>query len=189
MDQEHNPYAAPMQTGSLQPEDFEGEEIRIRREHIATETSLRSFGFLFYLIGGLLVFSFTVVFVVSMSTGQSRVELTDVLVSIVGAGFGILSIYTGYLIRRLSPMARPFATLLGILGLAAIGIGTILAVYLLFLLWCKKGSMVLSERYQEIRRLTPHVKYKTPLYVWIIALLFIGFVVWALATPIFFGSF
>jgi hypothetical protein len=47
---------------------------------------------------------------------------------------------------------------------------------ILYLLYSKKGSTVFLEPYQRVISATPHVKYRTPLYVWILLGIFLLFV-------------
>jgi hypothetical protein len=66
------------------------------------------------------------------------------------------------------------------IGLIGFPIGTIINGYILYLLVSKKGSTIFSPEYKEIIALTPGVKYKTSVVVWVVLgifLLIIGVVV------------
>jgi hypothetical protein len=55
----------------------------------------------------------------------------------------------------------------GAIGLLGFPVGTLIAGYLLYLLWSEKGNVVFSPRYQRVMQATPHIKYKTSIIVWI----------------------
>jgi hypothetical protein len=53
-------------------------------------------------------------------------------------------------------------------GLLGFPVGTLINGYILFLLFGRKGKTVFSEEYQVVIEQTPHIKYRTPLVVWIL---------------------
>lgn len=68
--------------------------------------------------------------------------------------------------KKLSPWARIAGTVLSSLGLLAFPVGTLINVYILYLLLCEKGKMVFSGEYKTIIQQTPHLKSKTSIIVW-----------------------
>ena len=90
---------------------------------------------------------------------------------------GILQFVVGFEIRKLKSWARIAAGIMSGIGLLGFPVGTVINAYILFLLFGKKGQMVFSTDYKEIMAATPHIKYKTSKWVWIILIfvvLFIG---------------
>jgi hypothetical protein len=64
--------------------------------------------------------------------------------------------------------ARVPAIILAVIGLLGFPIGTLLNAYVLWLLASRKGRMVLSAEYASIVEATPHMKYRTPIVLWIL---------------------
>lgn len=71
-------------------------------------------------------------------------------------------------LRRLRPWTRTVATVLAAIGSLLFPVGTIINAYVLYLLLSTKGSMVFSERYQEIIVVTPHIRYKTSPVIYVL---------------------
>ncbi len=159
-----NPYAPPV--AAVEEVQIGGDAERTRQEHLAVEANLKAFGLL-HLLGGLFLVPSAIVILV----GSVVAGLTPAVIAIALALgiLGALMLSSGYNLRRLSPGARMPATLVGAVGLLSFPVGTILNGALLIILWGAKGRVVLTEDYQEIVRLTPHMKYRTPLVVWIVA--------------------
>jgi hypothetical protein len=55
-----------------------------------------------------------------------------------------------------------------VLGLAGFPLGTLLNMYILWLIHSEKGKLIFSPDYAAIVEATPDVKYRTTLLVWII---------------------
>jgi hypothetical protein len=68
----------------------------------------------------------------------------------------------------LQPWVRIPATIVSVLGLAGVPLGTLISLYALWLIHSRKGRLVLSPEYSEIVEATPHIKYRTPIWVWIV---------------------
>ena len=80
--------------------------------------------------------------------------------------------YAGYLLRKLDPRAKGFATAQSGFMLFAFPMGTLLGIYSLYLIHSKRGLFILTEEYQGIRARTPHIKYRTsPLVLILLGLL------------------
>jgi len=60
----------------------------------------------------------------------------------------LILIWTAVQLRRLKPRARIPATLFSIVGLAGFPIVTVIGLYSLYVIHCKKGGTILSEDYQ-----------------------------------------
>ena len=86
---------------------------------------------------------------------------------------GVLQFVIGRWLQKLNPKARTPATVLSAIGLLGFPIGTLVNAYILYLLRSQKGEMVLSEYYQGVVAATPHIKYKTPVLVWICGILLV----------------
>jgi hypothetical protein len=154
---------------------------QIRQEHIKHEASVKSIGTLYFLGSAFLLLMSLVGLVGLVSeSGRSR----DATGSAVGGvmfvlffGIGVVQIVTGFGLRRLRPWARIPAGILSGLGLLAFPVGTLINGYILYLLFSQKGAMVFSEGYQRIIEETPHVKYRTPVLVWVLLILIVCVVV------------
>ncbi len=180
-----NPYAAPQS-------DVEGggtdEVRRIRQEHLRHEGSIQGIGALWILggvimclAGGLILVTLPLAFM----SGEDVPKPIAVLVLIpIYLGLGVLSVVTGRWMRQIDPRAVNPATILAVLGLLGFPIGTLISVYILYLLHSARGRMIFSERYAEIRAQTPDMRYRTSAVAWIVlgvlVVGFFGLMFWAL---------
>jgi hypothetical protein len=80
-------------------------------------------------------------------------------------------------LRRLKPGARTPAIVMSGLGLLAFPLGTLINGYILWLLLSRKGSFILSPAYGPIVEATPHIKYRTSVWVWILLGLIVALLV------------
>lgn len=167
-----NPYQAP-QTFEAPPDHPSDAEV-IRKEHLNTEASIKSLGFLHYLISlGIIRLSISFL---SQYEGKSHYggvaevagALAEPLIGAVLLGFAIFQFFTGSAIRKLKPWGRIAAIILSGIGLLAFPVGTLINAYILYVLIARKGKMVFSARYKEIIAATPHVKYRTSKTVWVV---------------------
>lgn len=158
---DENPYASPM--ADIEPvvllPDSEADAERIRREHIKHEANVKSVGLLYYLaaVGSLLVAASPILFIF-MEEGMG--SMATILSAIYGA-LAVAFLILGRGLRKLDRRVRLPVGILSCLGLLSVPIGTLINGYILYLIFCPKGKMVFSPEYQEIIRMTPHVKYKT----------------------------
>lgn len=169
-----NPYAAPQTQPD--PADFSDAE-EIRRSHIDAEASIKSIGFL-YLLGGL--------FAAAAGVFLPIEDPDTLIVGILLVALGAFQIWTGIGLRRLKRTVRIPAAILATLGLLGFPIGTLISIYLLYLLFSEKGRFVVSEDYKEIIALTPHIKRKTSIVVWIVLALFLlatAALMWSATNP------
>jgi hypothetical protein len=155
-----NPFATPeADVEPMVPPGDGGMEERIRREHIGHETSLKTLGGLQVLGGALALLSSIALFAASDRTR---------MFSVVQMALGLVACVTGVLLGRLDRRARIPGVILALPGLVAVPMGTLISGYFLYLLLSPKAGIILSERYREIIARTPHVKYRTPIAVWIV---------------------
>ena len=158
-----NPYQAP-QTCEI-PESHLTDAEAIRQAHINTEASIKSVGILYWLAAVALVISS--IPIITAAIGRSDMMALQIAIGIGLLALGILQFIVGFEIRRLKRWARIAVGILSGIGLVGFPVGTIINGYILFLLFGKKGQMVFSAPYKEIVAATPHVKYKTSKWVWI----------------------
>ncbi len=138
------------------PADYEA----VRRAHLTHETSVRSVGLLYFLGAGMLVVAAIVGLVGSGSSDDLVAGLVTVAIL---AFFAVIYVMTGRWLRVLNPQARIPATILSIIGLLSFPIGTIINLYILYLLHSAKGKYVFTPEYAAIVAATPEIKYKTSL--------------------------
>lgn len=174
---EDNAYAPPTEKPQAVAVDASGFEA-LRRACIAKESSIKSVGLLgilggiLYGVGGL---------VMSRTLPEGRMLL---LLGLFG-GFSAFSLLVGFGLRALQPWARllftglcALSTVLQLIGMAqsarpgeAGGKMAGLAIMLAFLavLWTHPSATVFSLRYRrEVIPATPHIRYRTPTWLWIL---------------------
>jgi hypothetical protein len=150
---------------------------QLRKGHLCREAYVKSVGTLYYAAGGLFVL---VGLGLAFVPPEAAARRAGPLLWLVVAGFAALLIATGAGLRHLRPWSRIASGVLAGIGvLANFPSGTLINGFILYLLFSKKGSMVFSEPYQQVIAATPHIKYRTPLYVWILLALFLLAVAYA----------
>jgi hypothetical protein len=167
-----NPFASPLEQARPEPSAYTNEEA-VRRRYLNHEASIQSMGAL-YMIGG--AFGILGAAVLGIATfggamvGDETLAAIVVALAIFGgvAAISAFQLWTGLKLYQLDPIARVPAIVLAAIGLTAFPLGTLLSAYFLYLVVSAKGSFVLSRPYVEIRRATPHIKYKTSIVVWIL---------------------
>jgi hypothetical protein len=168
-----NPYQAPETFDIPQARITDAEAIR--ETHLKTEASIKSIGILYWLAAIALVI--TSLPLITAAAAQSEEGVTLLATGVGLLLVGILQFVVGFEIRKLKSWTRIAAGIMSGIGLLAFPIGTVINAYILFLLLGRKGKMVFSAPYQEIMAATPHIKYKTSKWVWmilIVAVLFFG---------------
>lgn len=168
-----NPFEAPQVDAiASTPSRTEPDAERIRREHLNTETNIRSLGFL-YMLGGVIgtigMFGVISAVVIPALFGNNRsVGLGELLILITLLGLYPLLLFTGFSLRKLKPWSRWVAVTFSALGLLGFPIGTLLSGFFLYTLLNSKGNMVFTPQYARIVEQTPHIKYKTSVLVWVL---------------------
>lgn len=150
-----NPYAPPVAAVhdvAVTPYDA------IREAHIKHEASIKSIGVL-YMLSALGIFGAGIAL---LPAGSSSTAL----------GIGLLALGIGqfvmaFALRKFKRWARIVGTIFSTIGLLAIGLGTLISAYILYLFWGKKGKTIFSPDYQDVIAATPHIKYKTSIWIWV----------------------
>ena len=149
----------------------------IRQAHIGHEASVRSIGVL-YLLGAVLLMVAAVGLFFTLATRLAGVDALQMGIFAAMLALGGLQFWTGLAIRRLRPWSRVAAGVVSGIGLLGFPIGTLINGYILYLLFSRKGATVFSEDYQRVIAQTPHVRYRTSLFLWVVlglVVLLVGF--------------
>jgi hypothetical protein len=168
-----NPYAPSSLPSESMPERSDEPE-QIRRKLINREASIRSIGSLYVLGAVLMMVAGAGVMAHVILTNSARTPRE--LASALGACafylcWGLLQGIVGIALHRLRPWSRIVAIVFSAVGLFAFPIGTLLSAYFLYLLLGNKALFVFSDQYRRIIDQTPHVKYKTPVGLWLLLIL------------------
>lgn len=156
-----SPYAPPAAILVDAPE-FEGSEhAAVRQAHIRHEIQVKSIGALYYFIGFMMVIMGFAFFMAPKTSAE--IEAMAMVFPVLGA----LMIVLGYGFRRLRPWVRIPGGILSAIGLLGVPIGTMIHTYILYLMFCEKGRVVLGPDYQAIVAATPKVKYIRTVGDWI----------------------
>lgn len=176
---EFNPYQPPSAGIPLPSTQVAGEAEAIRKEHLTTETNIRGIGCLWMLSLPLAVAVAANLFVGGSTMGGMELGITGLLVLLM-----LTQGVVGIMLRKLNPAARVPAIVLASIGLIGFPLGTLISVLILLALCRAKGKRVLSPGYNEIRAATPHIKYKTPVWIWAFLIIILLAVLAAVAIPI-----
>lgn len=164
----------------------------IRKKHINHEASVKSIGTLYFL-GGIISLIVAVVYLsLAVTTisgsgrprnfqpgGQPPVGLLIAVLLVTGIVFGLVSvaqIWIAWGLRGLKPYARIGGIVLSAIGLLGFPVVTIISAYVLYLLISEKGVYIFTPHYQEVIKMTPHIKYKSSIIVKIFLYLLLFFV-------------
>ena len=168
MSQAINPYAPPKaRVEDVTPFASEAEDIR--REHIKTEASIRSIGSLYYIGATLICILAIAMLAGSVNFSRTLVGRSGVPTGVMGAIYlvlGVLGFFVARGIRQLRPWARITAIVLACIGLLNAPTGTVINIYILYLLFSKKGRRIFESDYPEIIAATPDIKSKTSAVTW-----------------------
>lgn len=177
---EQNPYQTPNANleAPIDPALSDAEEVR--KAHINHEASIRSVGLLYYL--GTLGLGIAAVGQI-MTFDSMQVGLSFLLVALF-AGLAWLYYWIGTGLRKLNKNVSIVAGLFALLGLLSFPVGTIINGYILYLLFSEKGKLVFSEEYHQVIEATPHIKYRTPVIIWIFLALLILVIGAAVVIPV-----
>lgn len=141
------------------------EDERIRRKFLNHEASIRGIGALWILGGAVAAFGAVAALIGLLGRAGVR-EVGFILFYALFAG---VTLWTGIKVRRLRPEGRVPGLVLGGIGLIGIPIGTLISIYILYMLGSNKGAFVMSEEYREVIGRTPHIKYRSSIFVLIAA--------------------
>lgn len=157
-----DPYAAPIAVVA-DPDASPLEATRIA--HLRHETSLRSVGWI-YALGALLTGStgVTMLYAVGRLPANSPSEFHTL--GPVFLVFAVLAAISAWGFRMLSPWVRWIGGALSVLGLLWIPIGTLFNGYVLYLMFSAKGRRIFTAEYAQIRRQTPHVRFRRSPIEW-----------------------
>jgi hypothetical protein len=176
-----NPFATPLVDAAAVPtSEIDSEAERVRKDHIGKEASIKAIGALALLGGALSVgVGIFLLRLWEQARENGRLGLFATLVLGIVAG-GIINLVGGLQLRRLRSNGRVLVT--AALGLSVLmglttaenaqetgqAIGRMLIPTLIIAsLWGAKATTVLSDHYRlEIIPRTPHVKYRTPRWIW-----------------------
>lgn len=157
---------------------------QIRQAHLSHESSIRAVGMLYLLGGALLTLScvlgLTAMLMAVVATGGGGPKVASLLGFVgtfVYAALAVLMFWLGRGLRRLNPSVRIVAAVIAGIGLIGFPIGTLINAYVLWLLLSAKGKTVFSEDYRRIVAETPHLRYRTPWWVWVLLALVVSSVV------------
>lgn len=142
-----------------------------RKKYINHESSVRSVGSFYVIVGAVMVAWALGVLVMADTASSSGAEFQF------GCGFGLLGgmvFWIGLGIRRLKSWSRTPVGILSSIGLIAIPIGTLINGYILWLCFSQKGKFVFSKEYQAVIEQTRHIQRRTSLFVWILLGLLLG---------------
>lgn len=182
-----NPYQAPSVSEVSAPAEPLSEAAVIRQNHLRHEASLKGMGALFFLGGAFGVLAVALMIMGMFAGDGGNPQGPELLIVILFLAFIPLQFFTWWGLRKLKPWVKIPAGVISGIGILALGLGTIISIYFLYLLFCAKGRFILSPAYQEIMAQTPGMKYKTPLWNWIvlgvIVLLVIAGLVFAFFSP------
>jgi hypothetical protein len=161
-----NRYAPPRAPVHDAPIPLPPDAENLRREHIRHEVQLKAVGTLYYLFGVLAVIA--PIMMISAVTTDASSDLRPLYgISAFYVLLGALCLALGYGFRRLMPWVRGPGAILSALGLLAIPIGTLINGWILYLMFSKKGQVVLAPTYREIVAATPHVEFQRSVGDWI----------------------
>ncbi|HRQ63542.1 MAG TPA: hypothetical protein PKZ76_01530 [Xanthomonadaceae bacterium] len=158
----YNPYAPP--GAALAEPSGDNTDEALRRAHVRHERQLKSVGALYYL--GAFMMSLSAI-VILATPGPSTPTGASPLPALFVLGIAVALGTIGFGFRRLRSWVRIPGGLLSGLGLLAIPVGTLIHGWILYLMFCAKGRMVLSPDYQRVIAATPHVRYQRTVGDWI----------------------
>ena len=168
-----NPYATPKAVVADAGAASAVEETR--RAHLGHEANVKAVGGIFMLGGLFAAFMAFALIVPGLDAPRSELWMlvTGLLVMVLAAG----SVAVGWGLRTLRVWARVPGIVLAVIGLLGFPLGTLINIYVLWLLASRKGRMVLSAEYAAIVDATPHIRYRTSKVVWIALIVLVLLVV------------
>lgn len=132
----------------------------LRKTLIGHEASIKSIALL-YILGGIFCLFLAASYLLAPSD-EPPSFLTPPVLTVMA----LVQIWTAIEIRRLSRRSKIGVGIVSGIGLLGFPVGTLVNLYILYLVFSRKGSMVLSETYRATIDATPHIKQPTSLLVW-----------------------
>lgn len=174
-----NPYApSEVEADAVATPSDSAAEV-IRHEYIRHEKSIQSLGVLF-IIGGcggaLLMF---VGMIAEFGGNGPRTAQVPWIILTVACVISLVQVAVGVGMRRLSPWSRIPAGILGGISALNVPVGTLIGLYVIYLMVSKKSTVVFSDEYKQVIEATPHIKQRTSKVI--VVLLFVLLAVLALA--------
>jgi hypothetical protein len=196
-----NPYAAPRAAIGATASDFglgDYEAESIRRAHLIHETNIKALGSL-AILGGIFLTIVTLGAVVNrIWFGLPAARRPIPIGTMIFYGlYGLFGIALGVGLRRLQPWARWTLVVLMVFNLISTIAGLTIAFahnanlatagplgcatafvlafngFILYLLLAPKATLIFSPQYKEILAKTPHIRYRTSLWIKIAVAVFI----------------
>lgn len=168
-----SPYAPPRAVVVDAPATGSEAELT-RREHIRHEVQLKSVGALYYLGGALMLFGAISILFTLLAAGSRpgtthapRMDALFVGIVVLYFVLGTGALFLGWGFRRLKPWVRIPGGILAALGLIGFPVGTLINGWILYLMFGKKGQVVLGPDYQAVIEATPHIRYQRSVGDWI----------------------
>ena len=174
-----NPYQAPAVSEVSAPVESLSEAAVVRQAHLKHEASLKGMGTLFFLGGAFSALVFVPMLLTPISGMDRGIGAPELLVMLMFAGVCVLQFVTWSGLRKLRPWSLIRAAIISVIALFALGLGTLISIYFLYLLFSAKGRFILSPAYAEIMAQTPGMKYRTPMRNWIILGILLAIVIGA----------
>ena len=169
--EEPNPYAPRLVESLAKPDPSSQLPADIRMLHRAHEASLRQIGLYYILtsvLGGIFTLPMTLYLFATLLSNQT-INL-DILIAafifLAILGLLILGILVGAGLRNLHRRTLIPATISAIIWMFHFPVGTAVNIYLLYLLYSKKGRRILQDDYQNIIAATPEMKLNRDWEVW-----------------------
>lgn len=181
-----NPFSNPYEPTIFGSNDFRsgiGNDVAnaeaIRKKYLNHEASIQGVGSL-YLLGGVigpilgLFYTVSGLAILSGMSGASPNDagsagggITLIALGLFTIAIGALQFYAGWTMRKLNPKGKILSVILAAFGLLGFPCGTLISVYILYLLLSAKGEYVYSPEYKAVIAATPHIKYRSIL-VWVV---------------------
>jgi hypothetical protein len=128
--------------------------VEIRTSDLEHEASIRGIGLLYYLVFSFMFAAASLLAIISFMAKEapplSPLQLSWVLIFLSALGIFYWTLARG--IRRLHRWIRIPSTILSLIGLVGVPLGTLINGYILYLLHSKKGVTVFSPEYKESSR-------------------------------------
>lgn len=195
-----NPFEAPSArptpaykpTGDAWVESSDEVDEATRRAYIQHEASVRAIGALNYiamvamgmLACGLFVGGGLAFFESSQPDDLDPQVLAVIMIvgGLLSLGFSVLSFFLGRGLRRLQSWARwtqgvlsSIQIPLSLLGFNPIGL--LISIYITYLMFTEKSTVVFSDHYKAIIQRTPHIRPRTSMVVWVVLAIFLSLIV------------